>query len=134
MADPGFPIGGGGINPLGGPPTSDTYTFQRKNMQKRKKLILLGGGARTGGATLDPPMLSKKKSGWVKIADHHPAMFPVDGQDFTIIQVDLIQMDDCPDDSCAISPTAFLFYVFTKMTYTIDSRQISLKCSKRKNL
>ena len=28
--------------------------------------------------------------------------------DLTTIQVDLIQMDDYPDDSCAISPTAFL--------------------------
>ena len=29
-------------------------------------------------------------------------------QDFTTIQVDLIQMDDYPAHSCAISPTAFL--------------------------
>ena len=29
--------------------------------------------------------------------------------DLTMIQVDLIQMDDQPADSCAINPTAFLF-------------------------
>ena len=43
VADPGFPIGGGGHRPIGGVPTSDTYTFRQKHMQKRKKLILLGG-------------------------------------------------------------------------------------------
>ena len=32
-----------------------------------------------------------------------------DGEDLTMIQVDLIQMDDYPADSCAINPTAFLF-------------------------
>ena len=29
----------------------------------------------------------------------------------TMIQVDIIQMDDYPADSCAISPTAFLLCV-----------------------
>ena len=38
VADPGFPVGGA--------PTSDTYTFWRKHMRKRKKLILLGGARR----------------------------------------------------------------------------------------
>ena len=30
------------------------------------------------------------------------------GEDLTMIQVDLIQMDDYPADGCTISPTAFL--------------------------
>ena len=36
----------------------------------------------------------------------------VDCQDFTTIQVDLIQMDEYLVDSCAISPIGFLFYIF----------------------
>ena len=32
----------------------------------------------------------------------------MDVSDFTMIQVDLIQTDDYPSDSCAISPAAFL--------------------------
>ena len=39
MADPGFPVGGGG-----GAPTSNVGAFQQKHMQKRKNWILLGGG------------------------------------------------------------------------------------------
>ena len=35
----------------------------------------------------------------------------MDGENFTVIQEDLIQMDDYPVDSCAISPTAFLLNV-----------------------
>ena len=36
-------------------------------------------------------------------------MYPSMYYDLTTIQVDLIQMDDYLADSCAISPTAFLF-------------------------
>ena len=32
----------------------------------------------------------------------------IDCSNLTMIQVDIIQMDDYPADSCAISPTAFL--------------------------
>ena len=49
VADPGFPVGGGGA------PTSDVGTFQQKHMRKQKNWILLGGG-RAGGTPLDPPM------------------------------------------------------------------------------
>ena len=45
------------------------------------------------------PPTDPEKSGWIKI---------VDGSDFLSIQVDLIQMDDYPADSRAISLTAFL--------------------------
>ena len=38
VADPGFPVGGGG-----GAPTSDMGAFWQKRMQKRKNWILLGG-------------------------------------------------------------------------------------------
>ena len=33
----------------------------------------------------------------------------MNGSDLTMIQVNLIQMDGYPVDSCAISPPAFLF-------------------------
>ena len=33
----------------------------------------------------------------------------IDCSDLTVNQVDLIQMDNYPTDSCAIDPTAFLF-------------------------
>ena len=32
VADPGFPIGGGGRRPIGGVPTPDAYTFWQKHM------------------------------------------------------------------------------------------------------
>ena len=51
VADPGFPVGGGGV------PTSDMGAFRQKHMRKRMNCVLLGGGARAGGASpLDPPM------------------------------------------------------------------------------
>ena len=34
----------------------------------------------------------------------------IDCSNLTMIQVDIIQMDDYPTDSCAISPTAFLLF------------------------
>ena len=56
VADPGFPIGGGGgAEPLGGAPTSNVGTFRQKCMRKRKNWILLGA-ARALPAPLDPPM------------------------------------------------------------------------------
>ena len=54
-----------------------------------------------------PPPPHTQKSGWIKIEDHCWAMYPSTGKT-TTIQVDLIQMDDYPADSCAIRPTAFL--------------------------
>ena len=52
VADPGFPVGGGG-----GGPTSNVGAFRQKHMRKQKNWILLGGGgARTGGVPPDPPM------------------------------------------------------------------------------
>ena len=61
VADPGFPVGGGGPTHWGAP-TSDAYTFWQKCMQKRKKLILLGGGGgvRAGGA---PPWIRQ----WIEL-------------------------------------------------------------------
>ena len=50
VADPGFPVGGA--------PTSDTYTFRQKHMRKWKKLILLGGWVHAGSVPLDPPMVN----------------------------------------------------------------------------
>ena len=35
----------------------------------------------------------------------------IDCPNLTMIQVDFIQMDDYPADSCAINPAAFLLYV-----------------------
>ena len=50
MADPGFPVGGGG-----GGWTPDTGDFWRKCMQKRKDWVHVGGAC-AGHAPLDPPM------------------------------------------------------------------------------
>ena len=38
VADPGFPVGGGGVA------TSDVGVFWRKHMSKRKNWLRLGGG------------------------------------------------------------------------------------------
>ena len=46
VADPGFPVGGGGA------PTFNVGTFQQKRMRKRKNWIMLGGG---GHAPAVPP-------------------------------------------------------------------------------
>ena len=54
VADPGFPVGGGGVDPLGGVWTSDTGAFQQKCMQKRKNWVLQGGVHLA--RPLDPPM------------------------------------------------------------------------------
>ena len=43
----------------------------------------------------------------------------MDGQDLTMIQVDLIQMDDYPVGSCAINPTAFLLYFRSKRNHKL---------------
>ena len=45
VADPGFPVGGGGRRAIGGALTSDVDAFPRKHMRKRKNWILLGGRA-----------------------------------------------------------------------------------------
>ena len=59
VADPGFPVGGGGA------PTSDVGTFWQKCMRKRKNWILLGG-AHADGPPMDPPMItySERKLIW----------------------------------------------------------------------
>ena len=49
VADPGFPVGGGGA------PTSNVGTFQPKHMRKQKNWILLGGTHQW--RPLDPPMV-----------------------------------------------------------------------------
>ena len=67
--------------------------------------IRMDEDCRSSLGNVPPPL---KKSGWVKIGDHGPMMYPMDGRDFTTIQMDLIQMDDYPADSCVISPAAFL--------------------------
>ena len=44
----------------------------------------------------------------------------MDDSGLTIFQVDLIQVDDYPADSCAISPMAFLFYgTFSGSKYSL---------------
>ena len=45
--------------------------------------------------------------------------FSMDGQDLTMIQLDLIQMDDYPVGSCAINPTAFLLYFRSKRNHKL---------------
>ena len=45
-ADPGFPIGGGGAEPLRGGHQPLTWALRQKCMQKQKNWILLGRGRR----------------------------------------------------------------------------------------
>ena len=57
VADLGFPVGGGGADPLGG---ADLWCihFSAKMYAKMKKMDPVGGGgARAGGAPLDSPMI-----------------------------------------------------------------------------
>ena len=67
VADPGFPVGGGGGAPSRwGVLTSDVGTFWQKCMRKRKNWILLvvvvGGGGARRRRPLDPPMRNVLKS------------------------------------------------------------------------
>ena len=63
----------------------------------------------------------------------------MDGSDFTF-QVDLIhavdQMDDYPTDSCAISPTAFLFsfYVTVMVRIIVEIVYTNICISERNNV
>ena len=50
VADPGFPIVGGGVLSRWGGATSDVGTFRQKCMQKWKNWILLGVGGRSPAA------------------------------------------------------------------------------------
>ena len=56
VADPGFPIGGGGVHPLGEGVDLRHGHFSVKMYVKMKELGPIGGGACTGHAPLDPPM------------------------------------------------------------------------------
>ena len=45
----------------------------------------------------------------------------IDCSNLTMIQVDIIQMDDYPADSCAISPTALLL----QKTFTLQDKHFT---------
>ena len=67
-------------------------------------------------STRSPMLRSKLKIGSrmpCNVPPSHPPTrkFRMHGLNLTTIQVDLIQMDDYPADSCAISPTALLFFL-----------------------
>ena len=56
VADPGFPIGGGGADPLGGGGANLQHVyFLAKTYAKTKEIDPVGGGARRR-PPLDPPM------------------------------------------------------------------------------
>ena len=59
VADPGFPVGGGGALTRWGGANLRCVHFLVKTYAKMKEIDPVGGGggARAGGAPLDPPML-----------------------------------------------------------------------------
>ena len=57
MADPGFPVGGGGVDLVGGGVDSRGSYVSKILYVKMKELGPLGG-ARAGRAPLDPPMVN----------------------------------------------------------------------------
>ena len=57
VADPGFPIGGGGCRPHRGG-TNSPGGYVLKNLYVKTKESGLVGGARAGGAPLDLPLKS----------------------------------------------------------------------------
>ena len=54
VADPGFPVGGGGADLVGGVPTPEAATFRKICMSKQKNLDPWGGARRR--CPPDPPM------------------------------------------------------------------------------
>ena len=62
----------------------------------------------SGNVGDDPHPKRLKVGFWVRVTKSCQGA-RIDGSDLTMIQVDLIEMDDYPADSYAISPTAFLF-------------------------
>ena len=58
----------------------------------------------------------------------------MDGLDLTVIQMDLIQMDDYPTDSCGVSPTAFLLeHLLTLTSGPMSVDMYPLLCMPDKN-
>ena len=55
MADPGFPVGGGGADPLGGANLRHVH-FSAKTYVKMKEIDPVGGGGVAVPPPLDPPM------------------------------------------------------------------------------
>ena len=70
-----------------------------------------------------------KTENWINITGKctpPPIKFKMDGNDLTTIQVNSIQMDDHPADSCAISPTAFLLHLFINSCFCFFSLRHSV--------
>ena len=58
----------------------------------------------------------------------------IDCSNLTMIQVDIIQMDDYPAESCAISPTAFLLSAVSSSWYNTTCRTSILGDQKKSDI